>query len=92
MPLVFSYLLSFPCIVVMVAISGFEPESAASQATMLLLLHHTTEVSRSDGSDRAESDSDTKIEGARANPTPPYFSVLNHILTSGILLYFRRII
>ena len=62
----------------MAAVPGIEPGSEVTQTTMLIPLHHTTKVSRSDGSDRAESDSDTDIGGARANPTPPYFSVLNH--------------
>ena len=46
----------------MVAVSGIEPESEASQATMLILLHHTTKVPRSDGSDRAESDCDAEVQ------------------------------
>ena len=73
---IIQFLLSSSC--EMVAVSGFEPESEASQTTMLILLHHTAGVPRSNGSDRAKSDSDTEVGNARANPIPPYFSVPNH--------------
>ena len=62
----------------MVVVSGFEPESEASQTTMLILLHHTTNLSWSNDSDQAESDSETEEESTRAKAIPPCYFVLNH--------------
>ena len=76
----------------MVVVSGFEPESEASQTTMLSLLHHTTNVSWPNDSVQAESDSETEGVSARAKSIPPCYFVLNHILTPGILLIFTSII
>ena len=73
----------------MAVVSGFEPESEASQTTMLSLLHHTTNVSRPNDSGQAESDSDTEGISTRTKTIPPCNYVLNHYSHSQRFVIFH---